>query len=799
MLKKVLLPLITLLVILSLTGYLYLNSLKPTYSGELVLKGLDGDVDVFYDDYGIPHIYAKSEADVYLALGYVHAQDRLWQMEVIRRIAPGRLSELFGKPLLETDYFFRTLGINQYSIKQVETFEKSTNTAVKTAVDSYLKGVNTFVENGPTPLEHIILGIDKTKFTTLDLYNTIGYMSFSFAAAHKTEPVVSQILNTLGSDYLSDLDINPDPTKTLIKNNNRQDSLNSTLAYHTTKILDNLPFPTWIGSNSWVVGPDMTESGEVILVNDPHIGFSQPSVWYEAHLEAPGFSLYGYHIAGYPFANLAHNRDMAIGLTMLENDDIDLFYEKVNPENANQYWMVDHWEDFQIRTEKISVKDTTDVEIKVRSSNHGPIVNDVIKEIDGEVPISMWWVYTDVPGKLFEANYALCHAQNIDETRKAAGMIHAPGLNVMYGDKKKNIAWWGVSKLAKRPSHVNPKIILDGSTGLDDPMGYYDFSQNPQAENPPWGYVYSANNQPDTIASDILYPGYYVPTDRARRIVNLLEQDKKWNVEDMKKMLLDQTSENVPEVILSITSSISASNEKQSDNFQASLDILNKWDGNYKSEAIAPVIYNKLLYKIMATIFIPKIGEAAFEAYLATHLMKRSIQPLFANDSSVWWDNSKTESIKETRATVFTAALIDGLSELEEQLGGDINNWNWKKVHILEHAHPFGEVAALKKYFNVGPFEVGAGNEVINNYLFRLNKEGIYKVTAGPSTRRIVDFNDVENNSWSILPTGQSGNVLSKHYKDQAEMYVNGAFRKQLMNEEEIKTTAPDKLMLKKE
>lgn len=782
----------------SLLAYFYLQTLKPTYSGEQKLTGLNGEVEVYYDEYGIPHIYAQSEVDAYMALGYVHAQDRLWQMDVIRRIAPGRLSEIFGTPLLETDIFFRTLGIDSYSKSQAKIFENNPDNEVKKAVEGYLSGINYFVENGPTPIEHVILGLNKTPFTTVDVYNTIGYMAFSFAAAHRTEPVVTNILQTLGPDYINDLDINVNPDKTLIKNFNRQDSAANALAFHTKRIMDNLPVPPWIGSNSWVVGPDMTKSGEVILVNDPHIGFSQPAVWYEAHLEAPGFSLYGYHIAGYPFANVAHSRDVAIGLTMLENDDIDMFFEKVNPENKSQYWSVDHWEDFYIKEETIAVKDSVDVTISVRKTQHGPVINDVVESISEEIPVSMWWVYTKLPNKLLEANYLLCHSKNIDDARLAASMIHAPGLNVMYGDKDKNIAWWGVSKLAKRPEHVNPKMILDGTTGLDDPLGYYDFTENPQAENPPWGYVYSANNQPDTISSKLLYPGYYVPEDRARRIVNLLNEDKKWDVNDMKSMLMDQTSENVTEIIQSILSAIKTSDiSSKSDNFKSSLEILEKWNGKYDADAVAPTIYNKLLYKTMELIFLPKIGEESFEAYLSNHLMKRSIQPLFANDSSLWWDDLATENSKETRTEVFVKALEQGTSELRAQLGSDINSWTWKSVHILEHPHPFGQVAALKKYFNVGPFEVGAGNEVINNYLFRLNKEGIYKIHAGPSTRRIVDFSNVENNSWSIIPTGQSGNVLSKHYKNQSEMYIRGEFRKQMMNEKEIKETSPDLLVLK--
>ncbi len=799
MLKKILLAILLLVFGVLLFGYFYLQNLKPTYSGELSLSGLNGQVEVYYDDFGVPHIYAKSEADAYMALGYVHAQDRLWQMEVIRRIASGRLSELFGKDLLEIDKFFKTLGIHDYSIEQTKNFSQTGNAKIKLATTSYLKGLNLFVENGATPIEHIILGIDKTPFSLVDVYNTIGYMSFSFAIAHKTEPIVSKIMSTLGAEYVNDLDIGADASKQMIETHQR-DTLSDMISVITNRIMDKLPMPAFIGSNSWVVGSQMTKSGKVILVNDPHIAFSQPATWYEAHMEAPGFSLYGYHIAGYPFANLGHSRETAIGLTMFENDDIDLFSEKVNPENKNQYWAIDHWEDFSSKKETVKVKDSEDVTFEIRTTRHGSVINDVVTGMQNDAPVSMWWVYTQVPSKLLEANYQLTHARSIDEARTAASIIHAPGLNIMYGDKDDNIGWWAVGKMIKRPNHVNPKMILDGASGNDDPQGYYDFTLNPQAENPPWNYVNSSNNQPNTVLDGKLYPGYYLPEDRARRVVKLLEEDKnkKWEVADMKEMLLDQTSENVPEIAQSITTAIGDAND-MSANAQKAIDILNNWDGNFKKSSTAPVIYNKLVFNILELIFKEKLGEESFEVFIESHLMKRSIQPLFANDSSAWWDNLTTSNVIESRKDIFKQALADGIASLETQLGGDMNDWIWEKVHILEHPHAFGKVAALKKYFNVGPYGVGANNEVINNYIFRLNGDGIYNVTAGPSTRRIIDFADVENNSWSILPTGQSGNVMSKHYKNQADMYVNGEYRRLLMNEKEIKETSKDVLILNPE
>ena len=264
----------------------------------------------------------------------------------------------------------------------------------------------------------------------------------------------------------------------------------------------------------------------------------------------------------------------------------------------------------------------------------------------------------------------------------------------------------------------------------------------------------------------------------------------------MKEMALDVTSENVPEVVASFMDEIAEDN-RLSDISKKALEILSNWDGSFFANDNAPVIYNKFIYTILKKAMQDELGEKDFEELFSTHMIQRSFQPLFANDSTEWWDSKSTQDTKESRADIFVAAINEGMKELENQLGSDIDNWKWGKVHTLEHNHPFGKVEALRKFFNVGSFEVDGSNMVINNLKFHFNETGKYEVNAGPSTRRIVDFSDVENNSWSILPTGNSGNPFSKHYDDQAEMYATGKYRKQLMNEVEIRKLAPNQLVLK--
>ncbi|MFD1294668.1 penicillin acylase family protein [Lutibacter holmesii] len=790
--KKILLIIVILLTVAVLGGWVYLNSLKPSYAGEVELLAIEENAEVFFDDFGIPHIYAENQQDAMIALGYVHAQDRLWQMELMRRIAPGRLSEIFGIDMLKTDTFFKNLGIEEATSTSVKNL--NTNSKTYKLAQAYLNGVNQFIENGPTPIEFTLIGIEKEKYQLNDIYNILGYMSFSFAMAHKTDPLLSVLKAKLGDSYLKELAIDVRPNTTLIKTTNQDIDTYENMVSSVHCIMNALPIPPFIGSNSWVVSPKKSSTGKVLFANDPHIGFSQPATWFEAHIITPNYEMYGYHIAGVPFPLLGHNRNYAYGLTMFENDDIDFYKEENHPTKANSYKTPTGYSAYKITSKTIKVKDAEDVIIEVRNSRHGPIMNDVIDEISQTSPIAMSWIFTQFEGDVLSALYTISNASKMNDVKQGAAMIHAPGLNIMYGDAKGNIAWWAAGQLYKHKPHVNSKFILEGASGEDDIVNYLDFSENPMAENPSWEYVYSANNQPDSIANT-LYPGYYLSEDRAKRIVNLIEPKNNWNKETFGEMINDVTSAVAPQNIQQLIAVINTGNLSSQE--LKALNILKNWDGANQIEAIAPTIYNKWIFTYLKNTFEDEMGEKLFAQFVNTHLMKRMIAEQLQKNASIWWDNVQTPTLVEDKKTILTNSFIETVSKLETQLGNDILTWNWGKVHTLEHKHPLGTVAALKSYFNVGPFSINGAKEVINNRGYVYNTTGIYNVTAGPSTRRIVDFSDIEN-SMSILPTGQSGNPFSSHYKDQAEMYNKGEFRKMKLNKNEIISSSTKLTIAKK-
>ncbi len=778
--KKLLKFVLILLVLLLVFGFWYYNHLKPSYSGEVALANIEKETTVYYDDFGIPHIYAESHSDAITTLGYVQAQDRLWQMELMRRIAPGRLAELFGKDLIENDKFFASLGIDEYSIKSVSNLD--VNSDAYKLMEAYIKGINQFMDEGPTPLEYSILGLDKEHFVMKDVYNVLGYMAFSFAMAQKTDPLLSSLQNKLGEDYLKALNIDINPNTLFIKNAKGDTENYQKMVSNINYIMNTSPIPPFIGSNSWVIGGKKTKSGKVIFANDPHIGFSQPSIWFEAHLVTPNHEIYGYFLPIIPFPLLGHNRDQAYGLTMFENDDIDFYKEESHPTDNTKYKTPTGYETFKTTTKTIKVKDQDDIIFNFKSSRHGPIVNEVLSTVNDSSPIAMSWIYTQIDNKLIDAVYKMSKASSKEEFKEGASMIHAPGLNVMYGDSKGNIAWWASAKLYKFQPHVKTKLVLDGASGKDDIIKYLDFSENPMAENPSWNYVYSANNQPDSITG-MIYPGYYLPEDRAKRIVNLLEPNNNWNLTSTGKMINDVTSTVSVEVIKELAKNINFNSFSK--NEQRAIDVLQLWDGSNNLDAVAPTIYNKFVYLYLKNTFQDEMGEDLYHQFEETHMLKRVIADQMFTDEIIWWDNVNTKDIKESKKDILSATIIETVAELEKQLGENMNHWTWDKVHILEHQHPLGSVEALRGIFNVGPFSVNGTNEVINNLAFKKDSTGVYNVKSGPSTRRIIDFSDIEN-SLSILPTGQSGNPFSKHYKDQAAMFNSGKFRKMKLNKEEI-------------
>ncbi|MGC3891685.1 penicillin acylase family protein [Pseudomonas urmiensis] len=749
-------------------GYWYVQGKQPQRTGEVVISGLQAPVSVRYDARGVPHLQAQNETDLYRALGYVHAQDRLFQMEIMRRLARGELAEVLGSKLLPTDTLFRSLRIREQAERMVQRQDRQ-GPAWK-GLQAYLDGVNQWQASHPKPMEFDILGIPARPFTAEDTLSIAGYLAYSFAAAFRTEPALTYIRDQLGPEYLKifDLDWQPDGALATPLASADWRSLEQ-LARLSHDALGEVGIPQFEGSNAWAISGSRTRSGRTLLAGDPHIGFAVPAVWYEAELSAPGFNLYGYFQALNPFALLGHNRDFGWSLTMFQNDDVDLIAEKANPANAEQVMIDGQWQTLQQTQQQIAVKGEAPVDITLRRSPHGPIVNTVLGENAGPAPIAMWWAFLETENPVLEGFYQLNRADTLGKMRLAAVKIQSPGLNLVWANARGDIGWWAAAQLPIRPDGVNPAFILDGSSSQAQKLGFYPFSVNPQQENPASGYIVSANYQPPAA---VPVPGYYNLADRGRQLDrHLANPEVKWDVENSQALQLDTANDYGPRTLAPLLATLRSVAE--GDQEKELVEQLAAWRGDYSLDSTSATLFNQFLYELAYAALHDELGDSWFPVLISTRAIDAALPRLAADADSPWW-NQRGANQRTDRVAIVRQAWGKSLAHLRETFGKDPANWQWGKAHTLTHGHPLGVKKPLNLLFNVGPFAAPGTHEVPNNLSAKIGPAP-WPVTYGPSTRRVVDFADA-GQAVSINPVGQSGVPFDKHYADQAESYIEGRY-----------------------
>ena len=479
----------------------------------------------------VPHIYADSETDAMHALGYVHAMERLWQMDLLRRAGGGELSALLGPDMVENDKYLRTLGMSQAAKRTVERIEADTTIAeLKASMQAYLDGINAFIATKELPFEYRLINARPEPFDMHDVYCATGFMSYSFAIHLKTEPILDWMARNLDSALVADVYWNEDGFQHIPLGESARDISGLANRVHNLDALR--PVPQWLGSNAWVLSGDRTASGEVLFCNDAHIAYASPSVWYEAHVVTPELEYYGNHIGGLPFPVIGHTRDHAWGITMFVNDDIDLYRETLD---GDRYLHGGEWLPLNVRTETIEVAGKAPVTFEVRETHHGPLI---------EEDVAMWWAFTQYPeNRIHEAFYGFSREEGLDRFEANTALIHAPGLNMMYGDKEGNIAWWASAKLPVRPEGVDTKVALDGTNPDLDVTEWHGFDMNPKSVNPASGFVCTANNAPASNDS-IAIPGhYYAGNTRAGAIMKAFSTPKNdWTLPEAQAIQLDHHS-----------------------------------------------------------------------------------------------------------------------------------------------------------------------------------------------------------------------------------------------------------------
>jgi penicillin amidase len=778
--------LLGLIIVIFLGVYGYLQSTLPDYDGEMTIPRLKDKVEIIRDSYGMPHIYAQTDEDASFALGYCMAQDRLFQIELIRRVVRGRLAEILGEELISTDKLFRTISAGKSIEDIVSKFPPENISALK----AYAAGINYFIENrkGPLPIEFTLLGIEPEPWHYSDGVATLYYMAWTLSSAFSIEMLYAAVIDKLGEKMAKD--IFPDYAQgypTIVPQSI------SSLDFLQTLNLAREVLGTEGGgaSNSWVISDKMSETGMPILANDPHLGHGVPGIWYEAHLVTPSLNVSGAIPPGSPYIIIGANEHVAWGFTNVMADDADFYIEKINPANPDQYEFMGDWEDMTIREQIIKVKGAENVKFKVRLTRHGPIIDDInnYAEPQGTVLSMRWTAYEKL--EAIKAIYLLNIAKDIGDIEKAVEFFKCPGQNWVYADDKGNIGFWAAVGIPIRDG-FSGAYPVPGWDGKHEWKGYVPTEEQPHMRNPSRGWIVTANNK--HVGDDYPYPisHYYTMPDRFVRIQELITAKEKFTVRDFEKMHADfyvvLAREWVPIIIKALAE------EKLSEKERKAFLSLKEWDFVASAEDAASAVFHATINEMVKNTFKERLGEELYRQYINNYdVAFNALRNLITRRQSLWFDDPDTaevEGLDEIIAKSFEEAVV----YLESQMGGKVDDWKWGKIHTLTFYHPFGKLSAFLGYLlNIGPFPMGGSFATVNPQPYRLSKpwDGYH----GASLRYIVDFSNMKN-SRRVIPAGISGNFMSRHYDDQAELWRNGKYRPFVLDRKSVEADTRHTLVM---
>jgi len=800
---KILAALLILVIAAAALGHWILHTAEAQRSGSLRLKNLHQEVQVYFDAWGVPHIDAQNDHDAYRALGYLHAQDRLFQMDILRRVGGGRLAELFGQESYATDKFFRTLGISRYARQYANQLRANADKPHVQLIQAYQDGINQYIDQGRIPVEYRLLLLAKPDYFSLeDVAHTMGYMAYSFAEGFRTDALMDHVRGTLGERHTQDL--LPSAPEALparrAATSMDQTVLLQPLLEQLATVQEQIPVGQFHGSNAWAVNGRLSASGKPLLANDPHIGFAVPGVWYEAHIRTPEHEVYGHFLGGIPFPLLGHTPHHAWGVTMLMNDEIDFYREQLNPDNPMQVRAGDRWQDLEVHEEVIKVRNQEDRLIRLRNSRHGPIINDdmvLAERAEGEAatpPVSLFWTFLTPGSDSSEAFYQYSRATSMAEFEAAAALHWSPGLNVLYADVNDNIAMWATGRLKRWPNSNNSFSLLDGANRQHDFLGYQPFAANPRVINPREGYIYNTNSPYPPSNPRRAVPGYYAPAERAERLASLLAGQDNFDFASFKAMQLDSQR---PLALAMIEDALPLFDstllpEQQHQTAIAASQLLSEWDGHFQPDSAAALIFQRWEDNLLAALFADELGDH-YSHFRDTFMARKSLASLYWKPASPWWDNRQQPTM-DGRQSAIEQAWTATVKQLSEEWGRDPQKWTWGKAAHVQHKHPLADKIPFAGRLNSERVAVSGTTGSLNNMVFNRGNER-YDVTAGPSTRRLIDLADPAS-SLGINPMGQSGNPFDRHYHDQAKLFAQGNYRAQLFDWLGIQAL-PDRLTLR--
>ncbi len=765
----------------------------PQYSGSKQLPGVDDSVEVFFDEYGTPHVFATNEKDLFYVSGYLVARERLFQLSLSAASGRGELSLFIGDDRLSSDIYLRTFGI-PFVAKEVD---EKLDDKTRKLLSAYCQGINDWIDESENnwPVEFRILRSKPIKWKTSDVIAFSRLMAYELQQSWKGEIILGALVEELGIKYAKGLFPN-DPDDIMIATPyNNMGAFYNKISKEERKIRSLIGMDgSVMGSNSWVINGNKTESGKPILSNDPHLGTKHPSWWYEMHLKGGGVNISGVCLPGMPIPIIGQNENAAWGFTNIMIDDMDFFIETINPNNLNQYKHDNNWKEITIRKETIKLKSGSDTTITVRSTHHGPIITDIHSSLkNSKKQISMTWAGHFMSNEL-PTLIKMATIKNWDDFSDAVKTFSVPGQNIIYADINGNIGWRPAVKI---PIRKNAKNLLPrpGEDSAYDWSGFVPFNEMPFLLNPKKGFIATANNKIIDDSFPYYISNQWASPSRIKRIEEMLKDRMFTNVDYMQEMQMDQKSHLALEIVNHLLKTKSNDNNKW---LNRGHNILSKWDFIESPNSIGALVYHYILNALIKNIYgdeMNKIGENYLIDFVNQPMVPvRSLLSLLRAPNSIWFDDVNTNNV-ESKSEILEKSIVDGVRLLEKDFGENDKNWKWSSVHTITQSHAMGSQKILNTLFNfnIGPFPSGGSSGSINKAEYKLLKD--FDVAIAPSMRRVVDFNNL-NETKFVLPGGQSGLQNSPHYKDQSELYNLGKYRTTYFDENYIRSSMKNRLVL---
>lgn len=835
--KWVLVSLIGLQALIIIAGIVIFRMPLPDHEIDVTGLPLSDFVEVIRDERGIPHIYGTNVDDILFAQGYVHAQDRFWQLEFWSHLSTGRLASLIGEPGVGADLLFRTFGFHKVALEEYENLEPE----FKNDLINYTAGINAYIESRPQnrlSLEHFVLQFLNPEYVvgTYEPHYPLAWakmMAYDLNGNYTSEISNSKTFNTL-SPEIYNLLIPPYPEEhpyiveewegrgtfaSTGKANNFQQMTQSFFIKYVTK---DMQTNQSLGSNSWVVDGTLTDTGLPLLANDPHLSVQLPAIWYEnglhcfpknrdCQLDTVGFSF-----AGSPYVIIGYNSDIAWGLTNMGPDVQDLFIEKINPGNENQYQVDDEWIDMQRTTEIIEVAGSDPIVIEVRETHHGPIVSDRsfpinLSSEEGEstfreearidlpdnFAISLSWSAL-IPGETFVGIRDFNYASNWEEFREATKKFDVPAQNLLYADRDGNIGYQSPGKLPIRRDGLYGDLPIEGWLSENDWQGFVDFEELPYTLNPSSGYIITANQ---SVHPDQPWPNYYARGYRAEAIERVINQymSGKISVDDMQAMQINNFDYSAAYVLPYVFNNVYIDSQVLTELKEWAISE-EKFEMNIESTGAAAwaVFYKTLAEQTFEELVV--FDNAGNEISLQpgnSDSTSEIFRTLLKDPNHIMWDDVNTSG-KENLTDILERTLsISDKTIVEIFDSSDSDDWEWGKIHTITYpTNLLGEagIPILTGLVNIGPVETSGSNFAINSTDWGFGDD--FTIGSYPSMRMVVDLSNLDN-SRTVLPSGQSGHVMSKYYDDQVDNWIENDMYANYFSREIVELNQKDLMYLR--